>query len=319
MARRRLPSLNGLRAFEAAGRHGRMTLAAAELGVTHGAVSRQVRQLEASLGVKLFEGPKNRLVLTEAGRALLPHLTAALDRIETAVRSVADLEAGPLDVSCLGTFMMRWLIPRLHRFRAAHPEIDVRLSASDAPVDFARLAYEVAIRVDDHAAPSGARVAVLFTEHCGPVLSPGLASALGLMRVEQLAAAPRLQTKTRATAWPAWAQRAGLDARVLAGGAEYEHFYFMLEAATAGLGVAIAPWPLVIDDLEAGRLVAPFGFIASGLSYVVACRDRPSRKAARFVAWLEREAAATPRPPPFRAASRSPRPCAPAASPGRNA
>src|SRR5262249_29696517 len=120
--KRALP-LNALRAFEAAARHGRMTAAAAELHVTHGAVSRQVRHLEAVLGVRLFEGPKSRLTLTEAGRNLLPRLTAAFGEIEAAVDAVADRDEGPLDVSCTSTFAMRWLLPRLHRFNARHPAV----------------------------------------------------------------------------------------------------------------------------------------------------------------------------------------------------
>jgi DNA-binding transcriptional LysR family regulator len=92
-----------------------------ELGVAHGAVSRQVRHLETVLGVRLFEGPKNRLALADAGRASLPHLTAALDLMEAGVRGVADEEAGTLDVSRLGTLTMRWLIPRLHVSRRAIP------------------------------------------------------------------------------------------------------------------------------------------------------------------------------------------------------
>src|SRR6218665_819144 len=110
---RRIPSLNALKAFEAAGRHGRMTLAAEELNVTHSAVSRQIQHLEAMLGVPLFEGPKNRLRLTEAGTALLSGLGMAFDQIDASVRAVADTDEGPLDVSCPGTFTMRWLIPLL--------------------------------------------------------------------------------------------------------------------------------------------------------------------------------------------------------------
>jgi LysR family glycine cleavage system transcriptional activator len=167
----RLPSLNALLAFEAAGR---------ELGVTHGAVSRQVAHLEAVLGVLLFEGPKNRLALTPAGATLLRDLTAGFDRIESGVRRLREDANGALDVSCLGTFAMRWLIPRLHRFQATRPGIEVRLSASDAPIEFSRGAYEVAIRVTDHPVPADAPVVALFDEHVGPVLAPALAARLGL-------------------------------------------------------------------------------------------------------------------------------------------
>src|SRR6478752_3022123 len=152
---RRPISLNALRAFEAAGRHGRMTLAAQELNVTHSAVSRQVQHLENSLGVALFEGPKNALRLTEAGTRLLSGVGSAFDQIDMTVRLVADTEDGSLDVSCPGTFAIRWLIPRLHRFHAAHPGIEVRLTSSAKPVDFARDGVDVAIRAGIGPWPAG--------------------------------------------------------------------------------------------------------------------------------------------------------------------
>ncbi|MCB8821651.1 LysR substrate-binding domain-containing protein [Microvirga rosea] len=296
MASRRLPSLNALAAFEAAARLGRMTLAAEELAVTHGAISRQVRHLEEVLGVRLFEGPKNALRLTDAGRTLVTHLTAGFDHLEFGVRAVADEENGALDVSCTGTFSMRWLIPRLYRFQEAHPDIEVRLSASYAPVDFARHRYEVAIRLTDHLMPSEAATTPLFAESVGPVLAPALAARLGLKDPGDLKGAPLLHTVTRRYAWPDWLARAAGGARVDLSGTEYEHFYYMLEAATAGLGIGIAPWQLVIDDIQAGRLVAPFGFIPSGMDYVAVRRPQRSRKAQAFCAWLETEAARTPMP-----------------------
>lgn len=296
MAQRRLPSLNALAAFEAAARLGRMTLAAEEMSVTHGAISRHVRHLEDVLGIRLFEGPKNALRLTEAGQRLLSHLTAGFDSLEAGVRAVADEEDGTLDISCTGTFSMRWLIPRLYRFREVHPGIQVRLSASYEPIDFARERYEVAIRLTDHSLPPGAPVTNLFEEYIGPVLSPALASRLGLAQPRDLGSAPLLHTVTRRYAWEDWAARAGWQPGSDLAGAEYEHFYYMLEAATGGLGVGIAPWPCVIDDIRAGRLVAPFGFIPSGMHYVAARRPRRSRKAQAFCAWLAEEAAKTPMP-----------------------
>ena len=295
MPRRRLPSLNALVAFESAARLGRMTLAADELAVTHGAISRHIRQLEETLGVRLFEGPKNALCLTDAGRTLLPHLTLGLDHIEAGVRTIADEEDGTLDVSCTGTFSMRWLIPRLYRFQDANPGIEVRLSASYAPVDFARERYEIAIRLADHPLPPDAPVTTLFAEHVGPVLSPTLAARLDLRRPEHIERAPLLHTITRRQAWEDWATRVGCLNLNLAG-MEYEHFYYMLEAATAGLGMCIAPWPLVIDDIQARRLVAPFGFVPNGLSYVAVRQPGRHRKAQAFCDWLAWEAARTPMP-----------------------
>lgn len=282
---RKLPSLNALRAFEAAGRHGRMTMAADELNVTHSAISRQVQLLEDGLGVPLFEGPKNRLTLTDAGKSLLAGLTSAFDQIDISVRSVADAEDGPLDVSCPGTFTMRWLIPRLYRFQADHPHIDVRLTASSRPVDFVRDGFDVAIRVGAAPWPEGADVIPLFPEQTGPVLSPAIAGSAD----KGFAETPVLHTRTRLRAWGDWLSRSGL---LIHGGTrvEYEHFYFMLEAAGAGLGVCVAPWPYVTSDIALGRLVAPFGFVESGQEYVALRRSRRSRKSTLFCEWLRAEA-----------------------------
>ncbi|MEX0955017.1 MAG: LysR substrate-binding domain-containing protein [Rhizobiaceae bacterium] len=283
---RRLPSLNALRAFEAAGRHGRMSLAADELNVTHSAISRQVQLLEEALGVSLFEGPRNALRLTEAGRELLPGLTTGFDQIDVAVRLVADTDDGPLDVSCLGSFTMRWLIPRLHRFQALHPGIEVRLSSSDAPVDFSRAAFDVAIRVGSEPWPCSSEVIPLIHEHVAVVVAPRLAGAVAA----DFSLVARLHTKTRPSAWDDWQAQTGIavgnDVDTT-----YEHFYFMLEAAVAGLGMCIAPYTLIADDLLGGRLVAPFGFQPSGQTYVALRRPRRHRKSTLFCGWLAEEAA----------------------------
>ncbi|WP_108659357.1 LysR substrate-binding domain-containing protein [Acuticoccus kandeliae] len=290
--RRALPSLVALRAFEATARQGRMKDAGDELGVTHSAISRHVRGLEAALGVRLFDGPRNALVLTEAGRLLLTHLTEAFDRIETGVRLVRDEGEGTLDVSCLGTLSLRWLIPRLDRFARAHPSIEVRLTQSDAPVDIARERSEVAVRVVRGPAPEGVVVTELFVERVGPVVSPALAARAG----GDILALPRLHTETRRSAWPEWLEatgRTGAETQSAGAGATFDHFYFMLEGATGGLGVAIAPEILVLDDLAAGRLIAPFGFVASGRRYLAMRRAGRQRKAEIFCRWIGEEAATT--------------------------
>jgi len=288
---RRLPSLNALRAFEAAGRHGLMKLAAEELHVTHSAISRQIQNLEEALGVRLFEGPKNAPRLTDAGRTLLPALSEAFDRIDAAVRLVASAEEGHLDVSCLGTFLMKWLIPRLHRFRQSHPAITIRLSTADTPVDFSRESFDVAIRVGAGPWPEDAEVIPLFAERFGPVCSPKLGAG-----PDNLFSLPMLQTQTRRSAWSDWCERAAVDVE-LRPASEFEHFYFMLEAAVGGLGVGIAPWPLVADDIAAGRLVAPYGFIDSGQDYVTLRRRNHNRKAEAFCSWLHDVAAEFPSGP----------------------
>jgi DNA-binding transcriptional LysR family regulator len=149
--------------------------------------------------------------------------------------------------------------------------------------------------VTDHELPEGAHVTHLFDELVGPVLAPKLAERLDLKAIHHLARASLLHTRTRPKAWASWASRVGWSCGDLPG-VEYEHFYFLLEAAMAGLGVCIAPWPLVIDDMKAGRLVAPFGFVPSGQSYVAIRRPRRNRGAQAFCTWLMEEGKATERP-----------------------
>ncbi|KQN52318.1 LysR family transcriptional regulator [Serratia sp. Leaf50] len=278
---RKLPSLNSLRAFEAAGRLGLIKQGAEELNVTHGAVSRQVQQLEEWLGVALFEGSKHAPKLSETGRTLLPALTAAFDQMEAAIGQIADSDEGMLDVSCPGTFTMRWLIPRLHHFQAAHPGIEVRLNSSGTSSDPIGNNVDVAVRVGNAPWPPGVVVIELFNERFGPVHAPSISLSDG---------SALLHTVSRRSAWADWRRRANVNQWGSDAG-EFEHFYFMLEAAIAGLGVAIAPWPLVAEDVKAGRLQAPCGFIESGLSYVALRRQKQNRKADIFCRWLQAVAA----------------------------
>ncbi len=295
--KRRLPPLNALRAFEAAARLGRMTAAAEELAVTPGAVSRQVRHLEEVLGVSLFEGSKNKPELTVAAKTLLPELTAALDRIEAAVRAVSDDGGGTLDVSCFSTFTVKWLIPRLYQFHALHPNIEVRLSAAERAGDVERERYDLVITAADAATPDSAAVLALFDERLGLVLAPALAAKVVLRTPRDLAGLPLLHTRTRPNAWQMWGEAAGTVVPVPAqAGPEFEHYYFTLEAAIGGLGVCVAPWHLVIDDIRAGRLLAPLGFQRSGYRYVARRRPQPNKRLDRFCAWLVEQARQTPAP-----------------------
>lgn len=196
----RRPSLIGLRAFEAAARHGRMSLAADELCVTHGAISRSIRHLEEELAVVLFSGPRNDLKLTDEGKMLAAKIGPAFRQLDAAVVPFLDQEAGAIRVSCLSTFAMKWLIPRLQAFQEEAPQIEVRLSASDAALDFEREQYDVAIRVTDHRLPDDIRVSELFPEHVGLVASPSFLRKHGIERPEQLSGLPILRTRTRLNA-----------------------------------------------------------------------------------------------------------------------
>ncbi len=295
MMTRRLPPLNALRAFEAAARLGRMTAAAEELSVTPGAISRQVRQLEQALGATLFEGAKNKPQLTAAGASLWPALSAALDQMETAVREVRSGEAGTLDVSCFSTFTVKWLIPRLYEFNALHPDTEIRLSATGDAVDLDRGRYDLVITVAERGSPASATLLPLFVERLGPVMAPALAARVDVRTPQDLARLPLLHTKTRPEAWQAWCDSRGAGFPVQ-GGPAFEHYYFTLEAAVGGLGVCIAPWHLVMDDLRAGRLVAPLGFAESDYQYVAMRRAGPHARLDSFCGWLQQQAREMPVP-----------------------
>lgn len=299
---RRLPSLNALRAFEAFARHGRMTLAADELCVTHGAVSRQIRQLEEQLGVALTEGPRSRLRMTPQGLQLAQALSPAFDQIEAAVPRPPQVGPRPLVVSCLPTFAMKWLIPRLPRFQAVQPDIPVRVMESNGPFDFRADGVDLAIRMrtDGDTRSSDGKVTPFMPHFHGPVMSPELASA-GEATLARIGRLPRLHTRTFLESWNDWARK-------LAGGAEglpepvshqeFDHYFYMIEAAAAGLGVAIGPWAFVQRDLASGRLVAPLGFV-DGQAAVVALTplEGASQAAICFRDWLVEEGRTTPMPP----------------------
>jgi DNA-binding transcriptional LysR family regulator len=296
MTRRTLPSLNALRAFEAFSRHGRMSAAADELCVTHGAVSRQIKQLEEALGARLIEGPKSRLRMTAEGLRLAGALTNAFDGMAEAV-AVARAEAPQsLEVSCIGTLAMRWLIPRLARFVEKHPSIRVGLTESHADVDFKRDRVDLAIRMSLSLRAGDAETTAFLDHHIGPIVAPSLAGPEPLT-LERLARLPRLHTRTYRQGWSEWQALAGHRLEPAPVDREFDHHFYMLEAAAAGLGVALGPWPFVMEQVEDGRLVAPLGFIRAEAKYVVlrpAGVDNPA--AAAFRDWLVEEGARMPRP-----------------------
>ena len=298
MSRPASPPLNSLRAFEAFARHGGMTAAAAELCVTHGAVSRQVRTLQETLGVALVVGPRHRLTLTPAGAELAGRLSTAFSAIGDAVVAARAGDHREIEISCLGTFALKWLIPRLPGFLAAHPEIRVRMSESHSSVDFARDRFDGAIRIlNPGAPPAGQEATPFLPQYQGPVGAPGLTPA-GIS-IQALGELPRLHAATFRESWRVWSELTGVVLPPAPVEREFAHNHSMIEAAISGMGVAIAPWAFVAPDILAGRLIAPFGFT-----------ERPSRFAflrpagRRDVAidafrdWLVAEGAVSPPPIP---------------------
>ncbi|MEU6122535.1 LysR substrate-binding domain-containing protein [Streptomyces sp. NPDC047123] len=287
-----LPPPNTLLPFEATVRHASMTAAARELHVTHGAVSRQVKNLEHALGVPLFERGTRSLRPTPQARQLAAVVRDALDQIDGAARQISRrAPVGPLTLSCEPTLLMRWLIPRLPDLTASVPDVTVHLSAGGGPVAFDRDGIDLAIRRDDFPFPAGAGATRLFAERIGPVCRPDLAPEL--IADGGVTGAVLLHSATRPGAWDDWRSRTGRTA-VPAGEQTLEHFYLTLQAAVAGVGVAIAPYAVVRDDLARGQLVAPFGFVADGTSYHVLGPGQPGRDARveALTSWLRARTAA---------------------------
>ncbi|MBP6545401.1 MAG: LysR family transcriptional regulator [Phenylobacterium sp.] len=295
MTRRSLPPLTALRAFEAFARLGKMTTAADELCVTHGAISRQIRSLEESVGLALTEGPRHRLKLTDAGERLAASLSGAFDRVE---RTLADLKSAgdtELHLSCLGTFAMRWLIPRLGSFHEQHPGLRVRVTESFAPADFARERYDAAIRLTEHVPAHGGEAIAFLDNFHGPVAAPQLTGATP--GVKAFASLPRLHTRPHLQAWAEWESHTGTSLPEAAQNREFEHLFYMLEAAVAGLGVGLSPFVYVAADIEAGRLAAPVGFVRTPAQFYLILPPGPARPAASaFRNWLLDEAAKVPAP-----------------------
>lgn len=294
--RRHLPALTALRAFEAFARCGRMTLAAEELCVTHGAISRQIRSLEATLGIDLTEGPRHRLRLTEAGQRLGAALSTAFDQVEFALHQLKPDGHADLHLSCVGTLAIRWLIPRLPAFHALYPQVRVKVTESFAPVDFARERFDAAIRVAEAAPLAGAEATPFLDNFHGPVVAPALVGH-GATGLEGLT---RLTTGTRQTAWEEWERHSGVTLPEPPDTQEFEHIFYTLEAAAAGLGVGLSPWVYVAADVAAGRLAAPLGFAPTPSRFWLLTPPGAIKPGvAAFRDWLLSEAAQVPPAPPL--------------------
>lgn len=286
MAAPRLP-LNALRAFEASARLSSMSAAAAELGVTHGAISRHVRGLEEEFGVPLLKRLSKSVEPTAQGGQLAATLRDAFARMQQGVAAMAPL---PLTLSCSATISMHWLIPRLGEFKRANPDIEVRLNLNYGEVDFLRDEISLAIRSTMFKAPQEVIIRPLLRERIGPVCHPDFVDRTGLRRPENLVSARLLGTATRPNAWLEWMEACGWDADPLAPQEIYDHFYLQNQAAACGLGVAIAPEILVEGEIRRGHLVAPFGFVDGPheLNLWIAPHLRHRWDIRRLADWIER-------------------------------
>ncbi|MGO4713974.1 transcriptional regulator GcvA [Bradyrhizobium sp. 2TAF24] len=256
----RLPSLNGLRAFEAAARHLSFTQAAAELNVTQTAISHQIRRLEDELGLQLFIRRNRTLALTPAGRDYLPGIRAAFQDLRLATDRLLRRDTGPvLTVSTLASFAAKWLLPRLATFQEAHPSIDVRITTSTEMVDFRKDDVDAAIRYGRGHWP-GVHATWLMADQLFPVCSPALLEgARPLRRPEDLADHVLLHTSLGSEDdWRLWLTAAGLPIGIASHTLTFDLTFMTVQAAIDGLGVAIGRTSYVQDDIDKGRLVVPF-------------------------------------------------------------
>ena len=259
-----LPPLNSLRAFEAVGRYLSFSKAADELNVTPGAISQQVRGLEDFLEIKLFKRRNRSIVLTDSGQVFLPLLSDGFAGISAAVESVRRSQGDePLTISAAPSFTAKWLIPRLCKFQALHPEIDVRIDASSRLVDFAREDIDVGIRFGTGEV-EGLDSIYLFSFDLIPVCSPDLMHEgkavhdLSDIRHHTLLHSQDTDFDPSFPDWAMWLATAGVDDVDASRGMFFSQGEMVIEAAIEGQGIALGASVMVAGAIESGRLVQPF-------------------------------------------------------------
>ncbi|TDJ75395.1 LysR family transcriptional regulator [Pseudomonas putida] len=277
----KLPALTAFHFFTVAARTQSFVHAARQLHVTHGAVSRQVRQLEEAIGVELFERRNRGIFLNDAGTLLYELTGPFFEQLEgTVVKLQRESRKETIVVSCEPTIAMKWLIPRLPEFHAAHPTLQLQLLAAGGPIDFLRSGADVAVRRDDFYWGDSIQAQTLCEEWIGPVCTPSCWE-----EHQQLDGIPLLRSKTRPQAWEDWMRLRGASAGSSMK-VEYEHFYLCIQAAAAGLGASMASVLMVQDELRTGQLVAPFGFTRDGSRYCL-LTPKPLHESAKCRAFLD--------------------------------
>lgn len=291
LTRRLTPDLTKLQAFECAARHANFTLAAKELNLTQSAVSRQIKDLEAQLGVALFERVRQRVFLSGAGRRFLPEVRRLLAQTEESMlRVMSSPHGSALTLAVPPTFGTRWLVPRLPRFLALHPRVVVHIASRSEPFDFEGTSFDAAIYAG---APIWAQATCRFVcrEEILPVASPALLTA-GEDRLARIEAGPFLHIDTRARAWSDWFERVRGGEPSIHRGHRFDQFGMMIEAAVAGMGFALLPRYLIEAELDRGLLaVAADMPLPTQTSYHLAVPDRATENplVEEFYGWMTAE------------------------------
>lgn len=290
-----IPTIAELQAFCACARAGATTRAAQSLNLTQSAVSRSLQSLEERLGVQLFHRVRQRLVLSDAGRALQREADRLLDELNRTAQTVMSFggRSQVLRLAVLPTFASVWLVPRLHRFHAIAPHVTLDVASRLEDVDFETEPFDAAIRRQRHPRP-GAIVQELMPEVLVVVAAPHLLAPGEMLDDRRLVEMPLLQQATRPNLWLDWFRDGGMDPRAILRGARFDHFDMVIGAAAAGLGVALVPELLVQRELAAGTLVlaSPRRMVGEDPYALIAPDHRQLASLEQFRAWLAAEAAA---------------------------
>ncbi|MFS2008595.1 LysR substrate-binding domain-containing protein [Azospirillum sp. CT11-132] len=293
---RRLPPLNALRIFEVAARTGSYAEAGTELGLTHGAVSRQIAALEGWLGQRLFVRDGRRMVATPMARIFAAEVGLSFDRLAVAAEACGRPDARRiLRVSAPTSFAMRWLIPRLSRYHADHPQVEVAVTTVSTVLEELRGGVDVAIRrgvAREHVWPQH-RVVPVLDDVDTLIMSPALFARRPIRKPADIEGHTLLASETRAGDWTGWLEAAGLQH--LAGHPRqiFDHFYVTRQAVEDGLGIGIGPLPMLDIDIAGGRLMTPLPDIRVPRTGYVALVPRQAdagNLVAGFVDWLVGEA-----------------------------
>lgn len=285
--------LNGLRAVETVARLGSLAVAAAELNVSVSAVSQQIKRTEKQLGQALFERTPGGLVPTEFGTVFTARLGAGFRELAQAVALADEANQCTLVVSVAPAFASKWLLPRLSRHFARHPNVLLRIDASGRIANLDHSDIDIGIRMGDGKWP-GVRSELLLAQEVFPVCAPSIAAKL--RSIEDLAQTCAITDERSMISWDSWFEAAGVEPVTFLKGARFTDPMLCLESAIAGHGVMLAWQLLTADALTDGRLVAPFGVRAeSGLGYwmVTSATKAESRKVRDFKAWIREEIDAT--------------------------
>ncbi len=290
---RRLPPLKALCAFEAAARHRSFTRAAQELGVTQGAISKQIALLENSLNVHLLERGKRQVTLSREGEGYLPSVAAALDMIAQATDEIAHGQSRRelLTINILPSLSSRWLIPLLDDFRHSHPHIRVKLAIGDGPIDFAASDADIAIRAARSNLWKRLHAEPIMGEELLPVLSPALKLSTPLESPADLARHTLLQHTSRPDMWPQYLRAMGIRNPKMKYDLGFEHFFMLIQAAADGLGVALIPRFLIAKELKERSLEVAFTRpYQSPYRYYFVCprHTLDQKKICLFRDWLKR-------------------------------